>query len=459
MRVDPATGMPLEEIDHGGTFSQDIVQGALESAGAGDSRFFAAAEHIPNTFQTVGWNAMRGSNTITKGVKGGRVFSKPHGTGMIRGAIPATAHPSNWGRLPTHDSLDAFDDADRAAYRPFNALSGKFMNNRSANYFARAGEWSAKAAPDSMQAKAADAVFGRARKWGLMTKNEVAGVKAGKVAPDMFSGGVYSRITASAKIAGWGNQNVVAPAKYGRNMASFLTNTDKGLAAASKFKFGNNLELATRGQLADLSAMTSRGRISQAAGGYFRGITGGVSREMQDFALANGRNAFRAGAGRAAAHLGSAGIENVGGELVAKGAGAFAKKLGMQAGEKIGLGAVGKMAMTQGGKAIAAKAGLAVGARAVGMWIPGINVAMAAWTAYDMTKMGMELMKGGGEFALEGYKSFQGSLYKPAMGMGYRDTEVAATSRARGVMAIQNSRLNARSALGSEASSMANHFG
>jgi hypothetical protein len=44
-------------------------------------------------------------------------------------------------------------------------------------------------------------------------------------------------------------------------------------------------------------------------------------------------------------------------------------------------------------------------------------------------------------------------------GTGFKDNEVAATSRARGVMAIQNSRLNARSLLGSEASMMAAHFG
>jgi hypothetical protein len=53
----------------------------------------------------------------------------------------------------------------------------------------------------------------------------------------------------------------------------------------------------------------------------------------------------------------------------------------------------------------------------------------------------------------------KGTINKPLFGMGYKDTEVAATSRARGVMAIQNSQLNARSALGSEASMMAAHFG
>lgn len=53
----------------------------------------------------------------------------------------------------------------------------------------------------------------------------------------------------------------------------------------------------------------------------------------------------------------------------------------------------------------------------------------------------------------------QGTINKPLFGTGYVDNEVAASSRARGVMAIQNSRLNARSLLGSEASMMAAHFG
>lgn len=62
-------------------------------------------------------------------------------------------------------------------------------------------------------------------------------------------------------------------------------------------------------------------------------------------------------------------------------------------------------------------------------------------------------------FAKEAFISMQGTINKPLFGTGYVDNEVAASSRARGVMAIQNSRLNARSLLGSEASMMAAHFG
>ena len=56
-------------------------------------------------------------------------------------------------------------------------------------------------------------------------------------------------------------------------------------------------------------------------------------------------------------------------------------------------------------------------------------------------------------------RSMIGSIDKPVMGMGFRDNTIAATSRQRGVMAIQNSQLNARSVLGSEASALAAHFG
>ena len=79
--------------------------------------------------------------------------------------------------------------------------------------------------------------------------------------------------------------------------------------------------------------------------------------------------------------------------------------------------------------------------------------------AYDVGKGVGKLMMGGVNTAKDAVKSFQGSINKPLFGAGFKDNEVAATSRARGVMAIQNSRLNARSMLGSESSMLAAHFG
>lgn len=88
------------------------------------------------------------------------------------------------------------------------------------------------------------------------------------------------------------------------------------------------------------------------------------------------------------------------------------------------------------------------------------NPIMTASFIYDMTKMASTAIIGGGaRLARDAVKSMQGSINKPSFGMGFVDNEVAATSRARGVMAIQNSRLNARSTLGAEASMMSAHFG
>ena len=109
-----------------------------------------------------------------------------------------------------------------------------------------------------------------------------------------------------------------------------------------------------------------------------------------------------------------------------------------------------------GGKEGAKLVGARVGVAALNF----ANPILTAAAVYDISKMAATAVIGGGaRFARDAMKSMQGSINKPAFGMGYVDNEVAATSRARGVSAIQNSRLNARSALGSEAGMMASHFG
>jgi hypothetical protein len=102
---------------------------------------------------------------------------------------------------------------------------------------------------------------------------------------------------------------------------------------------------------------------------------------------------------------------------------------------------------------------MVLGARTAAMAIPGLNLIATASLVYDLGKMGGEVVKSGINLAKDAVKSMKGSIDKPMFGMGYKDNEVAATSRARGVAAIQNSRLNARSALGSEGAMMASHFG
>jgi hypothetical protein len=93
------------------------------------------------------------------------------------------------------------------------------------------------------------------------------------------------------------------------------------------------------------------------------------------------------------------------------------------------------------------------------MALPGVNLLMTASLVYDLGKMAGEVVKSGINLARDAGKSLQGTIAKPMFGMGYKDTEAAATSRSRGVMAIQNSRLNMRSLLGNEASMMASYYG
>lgn len=112
-----------------------------------------------------------------------------------------------------------------------------------------------------------------------------------------------------------------------------------------------------------------------------------------------------------------------------------------------------------GSKAAAAKfAGM--GATQIGgALLKPLNILMTGQLIYDLSRGVGKIAAAGANFAKDAIKSMQGSINKPLFGTGFVDNEVSSSSRARGVMAIQNSRLNARSLLGSEASMMAAHFG
>jgi hypothetical protein len=129
-----------------------------------------------------------------------------------------------------------------------------------------------------------------------------------------------------------------------------------------------------------------------------------------------------------------------------------------QGGAKM-VGMAAQYARSGGSRAVAAKMGAMGAARIGGAALGPLNVLATGQLMYDIGKGIGKMAVGGINFAKDAMKSMQGTINKPMFGTGFKDNEVAATSRARGVMAIQNSRLNARSLLGSEASMMAAHFG
>jgi len=119
----------------------------------------------------------------------------------------------------------------------------------------------------------------------------------------------------------------------------------------------------------------------------------------------------------------------------------------------------GQYLQSGGSRAVAAKfAGMGAMRAAGGLMTP-IGFLSMGQLVYDIGKGFGKIASRGVNFAKDAMKSMQGSINKPMFGAGFKDNEVAATSRSRGVMAIQNSRLNARSLLGSEAAMMAAHFG
>jgi hypothetical protein len=169
---------------------------------------------------------------------------------------------------------------------------------------------------------------------------------------------------------------------------------------------------------------------------------------------------FRTGAGRSGRALEAA----FGQDWAAKTAG----KIGMREGVAGVRAAAGKaaegaavrglegMALKKAGMLGGAEAAAAIGIRGLGFAIPGVNAIMAMWTAYDLAKAFVPRLP---TMAAETYTSYTGWNNRKMFGGGFKMNEASMTSRSRGVMAIQNSRLNARSILGSEAGGMSAYFG
>lgn len=92
----------------------------------------------------------------------------------------------------------------------------------------------------------------------------------------------------------------------------------------------------------------------------------------------------------------------------------------------------------------------------------------AFWTAFDAVAPGgptLRMIAGAGKFTAEQLmdhkytgKSKIQKYYNAGFGGNYLDTHNAATMRQRGVQAMQASKLNARSVLGSEARSFHTNF-
>ena len=240
-----------------------------------------------------------------------------------------------------------------------------------------------------------------------------------------------------------------------------ITQEAAEIAVQTARKSGINLRGGKPGAAKFLMTPAGRGAVFQAQGLAYGGFVPGERMGARGF-VGGMRAAYR-GVGVEAAEATFAAQRR----SLSPAARAVGEKALDIAGRRVA-GQAAKRAAVSLGARFAGRFAIAAGVAAAGGpvgWVVG--AALTAWMIYDIAKLG-GMMTGLAAKATvrtigEGYRSLEGGINKAPMsgfdGFGYQDTSAAATSRQRGVMAIQNSRLNARSILGSEAGMMHAHFG
>lgn len=410
----------------------------------------------PGITASLGMSSRRGANTLMRGGyfddttrrASRRASYQVFQNGSLT-PTPATRKSFLFGSRRFADDAAAAGSG-KVAFAKTSRLNNAFYRPRNLSSFHSLSVFGAAEGKSLYTYAQGHGIFNKTEKFGMGRLRNAAGVGAGEAA---LGPGLFAAVSAGRRmdLRGPGNLD-----DFGKRIQRLGTmNIPKGMSmnpmfisqtlgpidtsiygtAMSNLRAGGS---GAKGVAGNLLASSMGGAGTQYLGGYFRGAQG--------FARAGGLSeAAEKGALRAVSHLDEAFVKTgikTSAQTVLEG-GVF-KNLG-------GKGIVKTLGTSGGAKVL--------GARAAAMAIPGLQFVAAASFVYDLGKMAGEVVKSGINLARDANKSLQGSINKPMFGMGYRDTEAAATSRSRGVMAIQNSRLNARSVLGSEAGMMASHFG
>jgi hypothetical protein len=517
MVVDPNTGMPIQQEEYGldKVAANALTPGHNTAAGAAsgmaahmgimspDSFFSKVLDTIPSATKTTAWNAYRGTRTIGYGARGVDTATSLSATFNPRYLRSMPSMKAMGGRS-VKSSQKMFRSSGYAAgeaYTPFNVLGaekGAFsVNGPLRRMSSRIDKSITKAS--GLTGKSVQEVKDTMNK-SRFGRMQLRMMDYGSAEEGAFSRGAVSRISAMSRISrgkmptsnvlnfiGETDKDLLQAFKGARSTRYINSvNASKGISfnpASQRFHGPGGKFVKTPGLPADLSkvvnaqattkeathllAMSAQGSITGRATGYMATMSTGVSKTATMAAETTGNVAYMAGSELAAKHMASMGVERVAATGASKGffrastamGPGVLEKFGVKAGEKVGMKTVGKLALEKGGQKIAAKLGAAMALQAVPIAGQVVGALMLADMVVDIGKLGMEGVKSGIDFAKDAVKSYRGSIDKGVMGMGYRDNTVAATSRQRGVMAIQNSRLNARSVLGSEAGAMHAHFG
>jgi hypothetical protein len=385
-----------------------------------------ALDMIPGVATTTGWNLGRVSKTITHGGTSGRLrrrvaedvmspYNRSRGLGgMLRGGTTQTFGPRHlrrFTRAANIDATNAIGAGGRPIYSPFNSLSwagNKLFDWGGKNNRIRASDLGGKMSRFAGDATGGEKAFAPGTLGRIMTMRDISGMSARKFA------GKRSNIEAAI--------HDLHPKYYNEtfkpNIGSLVGESDEAMRFGYRSGIGSTI---------------NSGRISGKMAGYIQGAE----------AAAKGESALMGARATATGHF-AEGIE--------RGAEAYLGR------------ASGGFAVNSAGEAVAARTaptalGRFVGSGAATGILKGVSVGSWVLLAHDLALGTGKMIGRGIKTGIEAAQSVKGSLDKPVMGMGFKDNTVASTSRQRGVAAIANSRLNARSMLGSEASMMSAHFG
>lgn len=426
-----------------------------------------AMAYFPSMKASMAFTSGRGARTILGG--GWREGGKP--LGFWRGAAENTLSPHFFTRF---SDVGIFSpermSKENKLYTPFQ---GAGIINRIASNVVTASEGGELAGRMGRVRSKIYGMFsgavrdaeGKPRAWVQLGAN-------GKPLTEqtVLHGGYLSRMNAASTMWRQGSRTINIP----RVSEPQLSNINKFLGAVGESPFEGPIRptMVEAGNAISMAGVNSK--VLARASGYMSGV---MTRTAGDFGASEAGKIATAAAARGAAAMG--GEQAIGlstraawrtvikPQAIKQAESTFLKQTGKEVleraalneGESLALKALEKTAISGAATRFAGGLGL----KAAGMAIPGVNVVMAAMMAVDVAKLGMTLAKGaiegGMNLAKDSANSAFGALNAvPGAGLGFKDNTIAATSRSRGVMAIQNSRLNARSLLGNEASFVHNHF-
>lgn len=388
-----------------------------------DNVFFKALSQGPGVLVSTTAGGYRGANTIigggwTERSQWGKMLGRSNvGTGPARSIRENNPlNPASWFRFSEQKSMYETGEG----YTPFQV----------------AADWSNKAVN-----------FVANRSSGLKESLVKKGLAEEGKDVHLFTSGAYSRYSAGVRLQNMSHARVVG--NWGSTVrfmegAGFTGGAEGEIAALSK---------GGQRAVGQAIGMSGKGVLSAKAAGFMAGASrGGLTKEAADVMMTKGL------AGQAGVRM-AAKAEMWGAQAAMK---AFGHATSEEAGEFLAKRLAPRAAAALI-KAGGPKAAAYVGARALAFATEATNPIGWVLMAYDIAKIGVTLtgaaVSGGIRMTADVMRSFKGGISTAIMDQGFRDNSTSISSRSRGVAAIQNSRLNARSVLGAEAGAMHAHFG